>query len=118
MSRRTKAYKLGHWGEFWVALRLKLSGHQIIDRRFKTKYGEVDIIALKSNKLCFYEVKYRDSAKQSDTLLQIQRSLKRLQQAAQLFLKNHPQYDALTPHFHAAIVSSLFRIRWYKDIFI
>ena len=35
------------------------NGYKIIDTNFRVKFGEIDIIAINSNYLCFIEVKYR-----------------------------------------------------------
>ncbi|NLW22267.1 MAG: YraN family protein [Tissierellia bacterium] len=40
---------------------LKSKGYIVIDRNYRTKIGEIDIIAIKSNYLVFIEVKTRSS---------------------------------------------------------
>lgn len=50
---------LGYWGEVAAGLYLRLKGYKLIDRRFKTKTGEIDIIAWDGSVLCFIEVKTR-----------------------------------------------------------
>lgn len=42
---------------------LKENSYQILDRNYRNRYGEIDIIALKDNELVFIEVKYRKNAK-------------------------------------------------------
>lgn len=37
-------------------------GYEIITRRYKTKYGEIDLIAKQTDTICFIEVKYRKNA--------------------------------------------------------
>lgn len=53
--------ELGNFGENYVSGYLKNSGFKIIDRNYHTKYGEIDIIAIKDGKIHFVEVKTRRS---------------------------------------------------------
>ena len=58
------------------------SGYYILDRRLKTKYGEIDILALKNNTVVAIEVKQRktlDVARECLTLRQMHRISKALQ---------------------------------------
>jgi uncharacterized protein (TIGR00252 family) len=51
----------GKTAENEAAKHLKSQGFKIIDRNWKTKWCEVDIIAKKDNRIYFIEVKYRSS---------------------------------------------------------
>ena len=53
----------GESGEEYALTLLKNNGYQIIQRNFRSKIGEIDIIALQSGNLVFIEVKTRWSAK-------------------------------------------------------
>ncbi|MEK7588086.1 MAG: YraN family protein [Patescibacteria group bacterium] len=50
---------LGKKGEDLTASYLEQHGYRIIDRNFKARYGEIDIIAIKDAILIFIEVKTR-----------------------------------------------------------
>jgi putative endonuclease len=52
---------LGRWGENLAASYLIRQGYQLIERNFRTSYGEVDLIVQKENLLVFVEVKTRSS---------------------------------------------------------
>ncbi len=52
---------LGKRGEGATADFLKENGYKILKANYKTKLGEVDIIAYDKDTLCFIEVKTRDS---------------------------------------------------------
>ena len=50
----------GKYGEELAAEFLIKSGYKIIDKNYKfSRYGEIDIIALEKDTLCFIEVKTR-----------------------------------------------------------
>ena len=53
--------QLGKSGEELAADFLKQNGYKIIARNYKTRLGEIDIIASDKDTLCFIEVKTRTS---------------------------------------------------------
>lgn len=55
--------KLGEWGEDLAALTYVEKGYTIIERNWRTRYGEIDIIATNEEFLVFIEVKTRKSKK-------------------------------------------------------
>jgi putative endonuclease len=52
---------LGKQGEEAAVTFLRKNGYKLLRRNFRTKMGEVDIIALDRDVYCFIEVKTRDS---------------------------------------------------------
>lgn len=52
---------LGKFGEGKACEFLKDEGYTIIERNFKTRFGEIDIIAKENNCLAFIEVKTRSN---------------------------------------------------------
>src|SRR5579859_3351957 len=59
-ARRRAAYRRGHAGERLAALRLLLTGYRILARRYRTRVGEIDLIARRGDVVAFVEVKRRD----------------------------------------------------------
>src|SRR5882757_9395970 len=59
LRHRRAAYRRGHAGERLAALRLMLSGYRILARRYRTKVGEIDLIARRGDVVAFDEVKQR-----------------------------------------------------------
>ena len=51
--------KIGNLGENRAARYLMMRGYKIIDRNFRCRYGEIDIICEKRGALIFVEVKKR-----------------------------------------------------------
>lgn len=56
---RQQAERRGHRGEWLAAWYLRLKGYRILAKRFKTKTGEVDIIARRKDLIVMVEVKAR-----------------------------------------------------------
>lgn len=56
---KKRSYKLGILAEVFAMLMLVLKGYSIKERRFRSHYGEIDIIAQKRNIIVFCEVKAR-----------------------------------------------------------
>lgn len=54
---------LGRKGELTAESFLKKQGYKIIEKNYRTKFGEADLIATKNDELIFIEVKTRSSMK-------------------------------------------------------
>lgn len=50
---------IGRWAESFVAAALEERGMRIVGRNFRTRFGEVDLIAADGGTLCFVEVRAR-----------------------------------------------------------
>ena len=90
-EKRSKAYRHGLFAETVAVLLLRLKGHRIVARRYKTPVGEIDLVALKGKRLAFVEVKRRktvDEAAFSVTAKQ----RRRIVRAAQYWLASHPAF--------------------------
>ena len=53
--------RLGRWGEDLSAAFLEEKGCRIVDRNWKCRFGELDLVAEGEGYLCFVEVKLRRS---------------------------------------------------------
>lgn len=61
LKPRQKAQIKGHIAEWVASGFLRLKGYQILEKRYKTPVGEIDILARKKNYLVAIEVKSRNS---------------------------------------------------------
>jgi ribonuclease HII len=80
VSSRPTTKQIGDEAEEFVAEHLQRNGHRIIERNWRTKYCEIDIISLKSDTLYFTEVKYRKDSRQGGGVAAI--TLKKQRQMA------------------------------------
>jgi putative endonuclease len=105
---RQEAEKRGHRAEWWAALALRLKGYRIVASRFKTKAGEVDIIARKRDLIIMVEVKARP------TLLEAMDSItptamRRIENAGDIWLARQPDFAKLSIRYDMVAVLPL---RW------
>jgi putative endonuclease len=80
-AKRERAEKAGRGGEEEAARWLESEGWEIIDRRRKTKLGEIDLIARREGLVAFVEVKWRRSVPDLDLAID-ERRLTRVAAAA------------------------------------
>ena len=88
---RVRAYRRGVFAETFVAFLLRLKGHRIVARRYKTPVGEIDLVALKGNRLAFIEVKRRKTTEDAAWTLPAKQR-RRIVRAAQYWLAGHPDF--------------------------
>ena len=94
-ERRVRAYRHGLFAETAAALLLRLKGHRIIARRYKTPVGEIDLVALKGKRLAFVEVKQRKTFDEAGWSLP-SRARRRIVRAAQSdFAGHHIAFDVV-----------------------
>ncbi len=58
-KRRRRAERKGHAAERLAALALRLKGYRIVGWRYRTRLGEIDLIARRGKLVAFVEVKAR-----------------------------------------------------------
>ncbi|MDG1707689.1 MAG: YraN family protein [Emcibacteraceae bacterium] len=85
MDKRQKAYKRGHFAEQLAAIFLILKGYTIVARRYKTKVGEIDLIAKKKNVTIFCEVKARRTKQAALESLSYKQKI-RIRKAAEFYM--------------------------------
>lgn len=85
IAERRAADAAGRRGERLAAWWLRLKGWRILDRRVKTKVGEVDLVARKGGLVAFVEVKARRTAAELDFAIDARR-LARVAAAAELLI--------------------------------
>lgn len=94
-STNITAKSIGDAAEDEVARHLQRQGHEIVERNWKTKYCEVDIISSVKGTVYFTEVKYRKQPNQGGGLAAITRKkLNRMEFAAKLFAHSKKLKDS------------------------
>ena len=85
------SYQYGLFAEQKVAEYLEELGYTIKEQRYKTSYGEIDIIAILDEVLVFFEVKARRRFLHDENISSAQ--IKRNSNAASFFLSQYEDYS-------------------------
>lgn len=64
-SRRRSAEQRGQRAEMLAAIYLQLKGYRILERQFRSKAGEIDLIIRRGRRIAFVEVKARATQDQA-----------------------------------------------------
>ena len=78
-------YQRGIWAEYYAATFLALKGYCILKIRYKTRVGEVDLIARRGKTMVFVEVKYRQNLTSGGESISVQ-SKSRIRRAAEQYM--------------------------------
>lgn len=89
-AERVAAFKRGLSAESRAALLLIAKAYRILERRWKTPFGEIDIVARRRGVVVFVEVKARGSVDEAMEAV-TERTKRRVIGAAELWLARHPQ---------------------------
>lgn len=104
MTKSTR--QVGSEGEGKASLWLQEQGYEIVARNWRTRRGEIDIIAEKGNLLVFAEVKTLPSGDMETLSHELdERKQKRIVETAKLFLLNHRKYSNDTIRFDVLVVN-------------
>ena len=101
---RVAAFRTGLSAEIRAAAYLMAKGYRIMAKRFRTPYGEIDIVARRRSLLVFVEVKARaslDDAAYAVTPRQQQRII----DAAQAWLMAHPEHADFDLRFDVMLIA-------------
>ncbi len=97
-ERRQKSFYRGVRAEKWAAWWLRLKGFHIAEIRFKTKCGEIDLIARRGNLVLIVEVKARSTLAEAMIAVS-QMSERRIEAAADIWLARQKDYALLSVRF-------------------
>lgn len=114
--RRRKALRRGAAAEYIAAIFLMLKGYRILAMRYKTKLGEIDIIARKGDLAVFVEVKARaDEMGAVDAVSYA--SQKRIRAASDLWLARQRDYARLSQRYDIVAILPGKLPRHFPDAF-
>lgn len=107
-KKRLKALRRGSLAEYRAALSLLMKGYRIVAFRYRTKLGEIDIIARKGNLIACVEVKARRSLKDSVFAVS-DLAQRRIRAASDLWLAKQPDFVLLSVRYD---IISVVAWRW------
>lgn len=99
------SYDKGLWAECLCMFVLRLKGYRILEKRYKTKMGEIDIIAKRFKTIIFVEVKMRKSIGDTAEAVTL-KNQKRVIRAAEMFLNRSVHDRSCVLRFDVMLVSA------------
>lgn len=113
---RRKAERHGRFAEYVAAFYLLLKGYRIAALRYRTKAGEIDIIARKGDIVAFIEVKARREAVQSvDAVTAL--TQRRIRAAGDQWLARQVDFPLLSCRYDIVAVAPWAWPRHFPDAF-
>jgi putative endonuclease len=97
-------------------------GLSLLTQNFRKRGGEIDLVMRDAERICFVEVKYRDSTAYGGAAASITRAQqRRIVTTALHYLALHRELGKLAPRFDALLIQRLAggeeRIEWIKNAF-
>ena len=116
----TRTGIVGNRAEHKAAEYLRRQGLALIERNFRCRLGEIDLIMMDADTLVFVEVRYRASERFGGALASVdQHKQTRLRRAARLYLQQHKSGDCACRFDILALGGALHNptIDWVCDAF-
>src|ERR1700688_750493 len=101
---RVAAFRTGLSAESRAAAFLMAKGYRILAKRFRTPYGEIDLVARQRNLLALIDVKARASLDEAAYAV-TPRQQARIIDAAQAWLMAHPEHAEFELRFDAMLIA-------------
>jgi ribonuclease HII len=109
--------EIGDVGEDVAAEYLKRMGHKIVERNWKTKFCEIDIVSTKDNTLYFVEVKYRKTSQQGGGVEAITpKKLRQMRFAVELYVLKNSIVDTQLRLVAIAVTGEPSSIEHYLEV--
>ena len=121
MCPRAVHLRSGESAESLAGIFLEKRGFKLIQKNFRAKVGEIDLIMKDRSCLVFVEVRYRKNEDFGGALASITVSKQsRIRKTAQLFLQHNPNLDYEECRFDVIAISGIgenTRIQWIDNAF-
>jgi putative endonuclease len=121
MCPRAKHLQSGESAESLARIFLEKQGFKLIQKNFRTKVGEIDLVMKDKSCLVFIEVRYRKNLDFGGAVASITASKQtRIRKTAQLFLQYNPNLDYIECRFDVIAISGVgenTRIQWIDNAF-
>lgn len=88
---RIGRYRRGRMSEWIAAVAMMARGYRILGHRVRTPYGEIDLIAVRGQRIAFVEVKRRVARIEAEAAI-TSRQAGRIARAAEFWVSRNPAY--------------------------
>ena len=116
MNKRQKSYYFGLFAEYYVMIIFFFMGYIPIGRRFKTKFGEIDLIFKKGDCIVAFEVKARSNKHIQVDEAVGKRQLYRISNSLKIFLNKYKRYSKFSMRIDIVLVHKNLGIKHIKNV--
>ena len=102
-----KTYQFGYFAEKYAMILLWIKGYKILKHRYKSSFGEIDIIAKKKNFIIFIEVKARYKKINIENVLN-PHQIQRIKKSAEDFIAKNRKLQNCSRRFDFIEVRPIF----------
>jgi putative endonuclease len=93
-ARKIAAASVGRKGEEDAVRALEIQGWEILERNFRTRGGEIDIVAKREETLVFFEVKtWKKNPRQDLSIAIDSKKRNKIIETSKIYLAKHRQYS-------------------------
>lgn len=103
MSLKHKSYLFGFYCEYVAVLFFSLKGYRILRHRYKTHYGEIDLIVKRGSLVAFIEVKGRKLDEGFDYAV-LPKARRRIERTAEAFIQENIRFSTCEMRFDVIFV--------------
>lgn len=115
MFSLNNSYYKGILTEYIAIVYLFFCGYTILRRRYRTKFGEVDIVAAKNNAIIGVEIKARFNQESTPEFV-FQKQRERIKRSLNYFIiKNNPKYINYSVLTEIIVFKNYFYLKHYKN---
>ncbi len=123
LARRRAAFKLGRAAEAVAAEFLRSQGLEIIERNFRRRHAEIDLVARDHDTLIVVEVRSRSSNQFGGAAASVDaRKQRRIVLGTHLMLQRNEKFTRMRVRFDVVIVEDVLaekpRVRWIQQAFL
>lgn len=108
------SYYKGIITEYIAIIYLFFHGYKILKRRYKTHYGEVDIVALKDNNIVGIEIKARFNQPITPEYV-YNKQRQRILNSLSNFIYKNPKYNKYGINLEIIVFKSFFNFKHFKN---
>ena len=114
IGKRDKGAQYEQWAHAW----LQKKGLKPLHQNYHCRYGEIDLIMLHHEVLCFIEVKYRKNRAFGGSAYSIPLSKQqKVTRSALNYLTQNPKYRQYALRFDALLIEADNQVEWIQNAF-
>lgn len=112
----------GHWAEVSTLKFLEHRGLRLLEKNYRSRYGEIDLVMTERDILVFVEVRFRASGDYGGGIESVnKRKQRKLRNCAEHFLSRYPSYQDSDCRFDVVSVAldqwNQPQVEWITDAF-